>query len=62
MIGLWIVLDDSVNTKNINGETALYIIQKGIFDLTGIEDFSSLTVLDCSHNELTSIDVSQNDF
>ena len=54
------VLDDSVNTNNINGETALYIIQKGIFDLTGIEGFSSLTVLDCSHNELTSLDVSQN--
>jgi hypothetical protein len=54
------VLDDSVNTNNISGEISLYIIQKGILDLTGIEDFSSLTFLDCSHNELTSLDLSQN--
>ena len=54
------ILDDYVNTNNINGETALSIIQKGILDLTGIDGFSSLTSLDCSHNELTEMDLSQN--
>jgi len=59
-LGLDNVIDGGVLTANINGETALSIIQKGILDLTGIEDFSSLTVLDCSNNELTALDVSQN--
>jgi len=31
-----------------------------IYDLTGIEAFINITVLNCSHNELTSLDISQN--
>lgn len=33
---------------------------RGIKDLTGIAYFTQLKRLDCSHNELTSLDVSQN--
>ena len=55
-------LDDFVLTSNIDGITLLDISLRGITDLTGIEDFYSLTFLQCYDNELTSIDVSNNSF
>jgi len=54
------VLDDYVITANISGLTRLYVYNKYISDLTGIEDFISLTELICAYNQLTSIDLSQN--
>ncbi len=54
------VLDDSVLTANISRITELRIGAKYIADLTGIEDFVSLTYLDCYGNKLTNIDVSKN--
>ncbi|WP_111308699.1 T9SS type B sorting domain-containing protein [Confluentibacter sediminis] len=51
-------LNDFVPTANISGITNLDIPNANISDLTGIEDFTSLTQLDCSGNLLTSIDVS----
>ncbi|UKM65528.1 T9SS type B sorting domain-containing protein [Flavobacteriaceae bacterium GSB9] len=53
-------IDNSVPTENINKITNLYLLDKGISDLTGIEDFKALTNLDCSFNKLTNIDVSSN--
>ena len=53
-------LDDYVPTANINTVTSLNVSNKGISDLTGIEAFSTLEVLNCTHNLLTSIDVTQN--
>jgi gliding motility-associated-like protein len=53
-------LDDFVPTANINGVTNLDVPNKNISVLTGIEDFTALTQLDCSGNLLTNIDVSQN--
>ncbi|MEW4923622.1 T9SS type A sorting domain-containing protein [Algibacter sp. 2305UL17-15] len=53
-------LDDYVLTANINTLTNLVVDGKGISDLTGIEDFTALTTLDCSSNSLTSLDVSNN--
>ena len=58
-------LDDSVLTANISGVTNLDVNSKSISDLTGIEDFTALTSLDCggtgsSSNQLTSLDVSSN--
>jgi Leucine-rich repeat (LRR) protein len=38
----------------------LYVSNKGIYDLSGIEAFISLISLDCSVNKLSSLDVSQN--
>ena len=54
------VLDDYVVTANINVVTSLYFWVQGISDLTGIENFTALTYLNCRHNLLTTIDVSQN--
>ena len=54
------VLDDYVRTVNISEVTNLDVISEEISDLTGIEDFSSLEVLDCMYNELTTLDMSNN--
>ena len=40
--------------------TQLYLIILNIVDLTGIEDFDSLLELDCSGNQLSQLDVSNN--
>ena len=55
-----ILLNDSVLTTNISSVGMLDIRNKSISDITGIEDFSALTYLDCGRNQLTSIDVHQN--
>ena len=58
------VLDDSVDTEHISSAVSLDIgfsSNSGtIYDLTGIEGFSSLKTLICNYNQLTSLDVSQN--
>jgi Leucine-rich repeat (LRR) protein len=53
-------LDDYVMTSNISEITSLDISSKSINSLTGIEDFTALTYLNCYNNELTSLDVSAN--
>ena len=53
-------LDDFVLTANINGVTSLDVNAKEISDLTGIEGFTALTILQCSENALTALDVSNN--
>jgi len=45
-------LDDYVLTANINTIGSLSISNKYISNLIGIEDFNSLTYLDCSYNEI----------
>jgi Leucine-rich repeat (LRR) protein len=52
--------DDYVTTANISGVTSLNVNFSSIADLTGIEDFTALTLLLCSSNQLTSLDVTQN--
>jgi len=59
-MGNGIANDDSVTTLNINTVTYLEIKLDSIQDLTGIENFTALTYLNCRHNLLTTIDVSQN--
>jgi len=54
------VPDGTVPTANIDTISSIYLYQKNINDLTGIEDFSALTVLYCSDNNLTNLNVSQN--
>jgi hypothetical protein len=54
------VLDGSVNTASIDTVTFLFVSNSNISDLTGIEDFTSLTSLYCGSNNLTSLDVSIN--
>jgi hypothetical protein len=50
--------NDSVLTGNINTITTLYVDNLNIYDLTGIEAFTALTILYCGANHLTSLDVS----
>ncbi len=52
--------DGQVPTTLIEGITTLNIRSKSISDLTGIEDFTTLTGLDCIDNSLTSLDLSNN--
>jgi Leucine-rich repeat (LRR) protein len=59
-LGYDTVLDDSVITANINTVTSLTVSNEYITDLTGIEDFTALTALDCYYNQLTSLDISNN--
>jgi len=59
-MGDGIANNDSVLTANISGVDSLNVIGKSISDLTGIEDFTALSVLECDVNQLTSLDVSNN--
>ena len=54
------VLDDYVITDSINTVTTLDVSNDSISDLTGIEDFIALTSLNCSYNQLTTLNVSSN--
>ncbi len=56
---------DTNNDKNIQVSEAqavgtLYVNGKGINDLTGIEAFSTLRVLNCSNNRLSSLNLTNN--
>ena len=53
-------IDGFVYTDSINTISAFSIYNTTATDLTGIEDFSNLTELYCFDNQLTSLDVSQN--
>jgi len=51
------VLDDYVLTANISGRTSVEVQNKGINDLTGIQDFTSLIILHCEQNNLTELNI-----
>ena len=53
-------LDDFVTTANIDTITTLDISNLSITDLTGIEDFIALQTLNCSINQISSLDLSEN--
>jgi hypothetical protein len=52
--------DSNVFTSAIDTVTSLNVSIQNIGDLTGIEDFTDLTDLNCWQNQLTSLDVSNN--
>lgn len=52
--------DGVVPTSNISSVVSLDVSQKNIADLTGIEDFDSLDILDVTANQLTSLNVTGN--
>ena len=54
------VLDNYIVTDCINIVTTINVNSDSISDLTGIEDFTSLTTLNCVGNQLTSLDMSGN--
>ncbi|MGC6431213.1 MAG: T9SS type B sorting domain-containing protein [Jejuia sp.] len=53
-------LNDVVPTVNIVNIIELDLNLLNISDLTGIEDFRGLSILDCSRNQLSQLDVSNN--
>ncbi len=53
-------LNDQVKTSDISGIKTLDVHAKQIYNLKGIEDFTSLEELNCSSNKLASIDISSN--
>jgi hypothetical protein len=52
--------DGSVPTSNVSAVTSLDVSLLSISDLTGIEAFTNLTILNCNGNSLSTLDVSQN--
>lgn len=53
-------LDHQILTSEINTIITLDVSNKNIADLTGIENFTNLSSLNCSFNLLTSVNVIQN--
>ncbi len=53
-------IDGHVLTANISDVTSLIVNNKNIESLTGIEDFTALTLLWCFNNQITSLDLSAN--
>ena len=53
-------LNGQVLTSDVSSVLNLYILNKGIADLTGIEAFSSLEGLIAQSNELTTLDLTSN--
>ncbi|AWI26273.1 T9SS sorting signal type C domain-containing protein [Flavobacterium pallidum] len=54
--GYDLTLDGMVYDANISNITELYLISQNISDLTGIDSFTSLQVLNCTDNQLTGFD------
>ena len=52
--------DGEIQLTEAQAVTQLDLREKSIQSLTGIESFINLTLLNCSKNQLTSLDVSQN--
>ena len=52
--------DGQVLTFNIRNIDSLDLSNAGITDLTGIEDFTHMSYLNCNMNELINFDISQN--
>ena len=59
-LGVDSVIDDYVYTASIDTVTVLYVNNKNISDLSGIEDFISLRELFCYTNQITILDLSNN--
>jgi len=52
--------DQKVYTHEIARVYSLPVSGKGITDLTGIEDFENLEILNCSNNQIDTLDLSSN--
>lgn len=52
--------DGVVLTSNIDNISSLNVSWKNISDLSGIEDFTALTSLNCGYNSLTTVNITQN--
>jgi len=59
-MGNGVMNDNMVPTSRIENVTSLTISNQNIANLTGIEDFIALTSLDCTFNNLSTLDLSSN--
>ena len=59
-LGVDNTLNDTVLTAAIDTIKELNLYNRYISDLSGIENFAALTYLNCSENQLTSLDISKN--
>lgn len=53
-------LNGKITTANITSITSLDLSNGNIKNLTGIENFTALNILDCRNNQLTTLDLSKN--
>ncbi|QCX01642.1 T9SS type A sorting domain-containing protein [Aggregatimonas sangjinii] len=53
-------INGSVPTANIQNVQTLDVFNRNISDLTGIEDFTSVTFINANSNNLTRLDISEN--
>jgi gliding motility-associated-like protein len=53
-------IDGKVLTARVSGIANLDVSNKAITDLTGLQDFLSLTYLNCFQNQISSLDVTKN--
>ncbi len=61
-MGDGVPLNDSINFWAIEMLINLDVSNQNISDLTGIEDFTVLSSLNCSNNNLINLDLSQNNY
>ena len=54
------IINGQVLTEDINSIYELNLNNRNIVDLTGIQDFSALSILNAQGNSISSIDISQN--
>ena len=52
--------DGTILTASIDTITSLDVQNKNIISMVGVEDFSALKHLNCSHNNINSLDLTQN--
>jgi len=52
--------DNLISYEEAGEARSLWISEKDISDLTGIEAFSNLDTLDCERNQLSTLDISKN--
>lgn len=53
-------IDHQVLTSNITSVTELHITLSNISDLRGLQDFAALSILRCTGNKITTLDVTKN--
>src|SRR5690606_25659552 len=54
------IINGQVLTSDIENVISLNLDHRGIEDLTGLEDFAALKILDATGNQLTALDISNN--
>lgn len=54
------IVNEQVITSDVESVVILNLNHKGIQDITGLQDFAALEILDATGNELTTLDIDNN--